>query len=53
MNFCGGCGEKIHKDPEGVWARTAWAGTQPVYECRPPGYAYQFGTLFHAPPEEC
>ena len=51
--LCGGCNERIHRDPEGSWCRTAWAGLQPVYECVPPGYRHQHGTLFHAPEGEC
>jgi hypothetical protein len=46
---CGGCGEQIFRDSAGAWSILAWASTQPMYECRPPGYAYEYGTLFHAP----
>ena len=46
---CVGCGERIFKNSEGAWSILAWVSPQPIFECRPEGYGYEYGTLFHAP----
>ncbi len=46
---CATCGERIFKNSEGAWSILAWVSPQPIFECRPVGYSYEYGTLFHSP----